>query len=71
MLKKYSYPGARILDVGCGSGYISLELARSGYHVTGIDISSKVIDVAKKTLETNPFKDGFGSLKYHVSFRST
>ena len=67
MLKKYSYPGARILDVGCGSGYISLELARSGYHVTGIDISSKVIDVAKKTLESNPFKDGFGSLKYHVS----
>ena len=67
MLKKYSYPGARILDVGCGSGYTSLELARSGYHVTGIDISSKVIDVAKKTLESNPFKDGFGSLKYHVS----
>lgn len=67
MLKKHSHPGSRILDIGCGSGYISLELARSGYHVTGIDISSKVIDVAKKTLESNPFKDGFGSLKYHIS----
>lgn len=33
-------PGARVLDVPCGSGRHSLELARRGYHVTGVDLSS-------------------------------
>lgn len=66
MLHKYSYKGAKILDVGCGPGYISLELARAGYHVVGIDIAEKAIEVARKTLESNYFKDGFGSLEYQV-----
>lgn len=67
MLKKYSHHTSSLLDVGCGPGYLSLEIARAGYHVTGIDISEKAIDIAKKTLESNPFKDGFGSLEYRVS----
>jgi 2-polyprenyl-3-methyl-5-hydroxy-6-metoxy-1,4-benzoquinol methylase len=29
----------KILDVGCGTGRHSLELARRGYNVTGIDLS--------------------------------
>jgi SAM-dependent methyltransferase len=32
-------PGAAILDVGCGTGFLSLLLARLGYTVTGIDLS--------------------------------
>lgn len=67
MLKKYSHPASRVLEIGCGPGYVSLEAARSGYHVTGIDISEKAIDVARKTLASNPFRDGFGSLEYKVS----
>jgi SAM-dependent methyltransferase len=38
--------GALILDVGCGPGRHALELARRGYHTTGIDISAGFIDVA-------------------------
>ena len=38
-----------ILEVGCGPGYMSLELARQGYNVTGIDISDKCIEVALDT----------------------
>ncbi len=67
MLKQYSHPKSRVLEVGCGPGYVSLEIARAGYHVTAFDISEKAIDAAKETLASNPFKDGFGSLEYKVS----
>jgi cyclopropane fatty-acyl-phospholipid synthase-like methyltransferase len=39
--------GARILDVGCGAGRHSLELARRGFETVGVDISSGLIEVAK------------------------
>ena len=39
--------GMRILDVGCGPGRHSIELARRGYLVHGIDISQSFIDLAK------------------------
>ncbi len=37
----------RILDIGCGSGTISLYLANKGYKVRGIDISKKAIQACK------------------------
>jgi 2-polyprenyl-3-methyl-5-hydroxy-6-metoxy-1,4-benzoquinol methylase len=66
LLRKHGGSGLRILDVGCGAGYTSLELARAGHHVTGIDIAEKAISEAQATLAANPFKDGFGSLEYKV-----
>ncbi|WP_158600022.1 class I SAM-dependent methyltransferase [Azospirillum cavernae] len=60
-------PGQRILDVGCGPGYVSLELARAGHHVTGIDISEANIDIARQTLAQNPWHEGFGSLDYQIT----
>ena len=41
-------PGARILDVGCGFGRHSIELARRGYEVSGIDPSAALIAEARK-----------------------
>lgn len=41
-------PGSHILDVGCGTGRHAVELARRGYQVTGVDISSGMLAEAKK-----------------------
>ncbi len=38
----------RILDLGCGSGDFSHSLCEQGADVTGVDISSKWIDICKK-----------------------
>ncbi len=39
-------PGTTILDVGCGPGRHSLELARRSMRVTGVDISKAFVDLA-------------------------
>lgn len=43
--------GSFILDVGCGTGRHSIELAKRGYSVTGIDISEKMLSIARKKCE--------------------
>ena len=64
-LKKYLNSGSKILEIGCGPGHNSLEFARNGHYVTGIDLSPKCIELAKKTLVANSHRDGFGSLTYY------
>jgi 2-polyprenyl-3-methyl-5-hydroxy-6-metoxy-1,4-benzoquinol methylase len=64
-LNKYLKNGSKILEIGCGPGHNSLEFARNGHYVTGIDLSPKCIELAKKTLVENVYRDGFGSLTYY------
>ena len=65
-------PGARLLDVGCGAGQLSLIAARAGVKVTGCDIATNWLEqararAAKEGLEVTfeegdaeslPYKDG-------------
>ncbi len=44
-------PGARILDVGCGPGRHSLELARRGLNPVGVDIAEGFIADAREVAE--------------------
>ncbi len=39
--------GLRIADVGCGTGRVCVHLARRGARVTGLDFSSKSLEVAR------------------------
>lgn len=41
-------PGMKLLDLGCGPGLYAERLCRAGIHVTGLDISQRSIDYAKK-----------------------
>ena len=41
-------PGARVLDLACGHGRHSLELARRGFRVTGIDLSPRSLEQARE-----------------------
>ncbi len=36
------------LDVGCGTGFLSLELAARGHRVTGVDLAPAMLEAARK-----------------------
>lgn len=50
----------RVLDVGCGGGFLSNRLAREGHAVTGIDRSASSLHVARRY-------DVTGRVAYHVA----
>jgi SAM-dependent methyltransferase len=42
-------PGARALEVGCGAGYLAVEMVRRGYRVDAIDSSPAMVEEARQT----------------------
>jgi 2-polyprenyl-3-methyl-5-hydroxy-6-metoxy-1,4-benzoquinol methylase len=57
-------PNLKILEVGCGNGYLSLELARDGHKVIGLDKSPEIIQAAEGTKLAHPATPDFGELTY-------
>lgn len=45
-----------IIDIGCGTGKHSMEFAKRGFSVTGVDNSSAMIDLAAKKIACNEGK---------------
>ena len=41
-------PGARVIDLGCGSGTFTALLARAGFDCVGLDISAKLAAVGHR-----------------------
>ena len=57
LTKKYLNPGSVVLDYGCATGSIALEIASMGKEVHGIDISSNMIEIAKTKADERGVKN--------------
>lgn len=55
--------GARLLDAGCGTGALAVEAARRGARVVAIDLSPKLVALAR---ERTPRDLGPGSVDFRV-----
>ncbi|HEY1186196.1 MAG TPA: class I SAM-dependent methyltransferase [Gemmata sp.] len=56
-------PPARVLDLGCGTGWTSSFLARAGYEVVGVDLAPEMIRLADQQRAAA----GLGNLSFRVS----
>lgn len=45
---------SRILDIACGQGVVARELARVGAKVTGVDLSEKLLSIARRYEDREP-----------------
>lgn len=60
ILKSWSIePGQRLLDIGCGAGQSAIPAARSGLHVTGVDIAENLIEHARHRAESEGLEAHF------------
>src|SRR5437773_11907330 len=48
--------GIKVLDAGCGAGYLSRQLSDRGAVVSGIDISERLIELASAQLPDLDFR---------------
>lgn len=54
MEKHFPQAGAKVVDLGCGGGHVSLTLAARGFDATGIDQSPTMIRSAREAVATIP-----------------
>ena len=47
--------GDRVLDIGCGSGLVTLTAARRGAHISASDVSYRAVASTRRTLGANGF----------------
>ena len=53
------YSNKRLLEVGCGAGTDLLQFARGGAYVTGIDLTPRSIEIARRRFEVYGLKGEF------------
>lgn len=68
VLKKYDITGGKVLELGCGNGRISINMAKHGFETTGIDISQRYLGDARKRAKKMQVKPRFvhGDIR-HIS----
>ncbi len=52
MLSNHLRMGMRALELGCGTGYFTRELARSGAHIVAVDVSPELLEIARTDCST-------------------
>lgn len=68
MFEKYLQSGAKILDLGCGSGRDSKYFLNKGYDVTAIDGSEEICKYASKYLQRPVQCVRFNEMKFQGEF---
>ena len=66
MVEATVVPGAKVLDVGCGTGAMGGGLMRRGYEVWGVDLAEAMIRYVQERLGRGRF--GVGDIE-HIPFR--
>jgi ubiquinone/menaquinone biosynthesis C-methylase UbiE len=56
LFTKHSICPGNILDIGCGTGNITIPLAKMGYSLTGLDMSAEMLAVAEEKARTAGLK---------------
>jgi len=59
LIQAYGRPTKQVLELACGSGTISIMLAKHGYDVIGLDISEEMLMIAKDKALKERVKIGF------------
>ena len=75
LMEKYMKPGDKVLDVGCGSGILSIAAALLGSRdILAIDIDPVAVEVTKENVELNNVSEyvdtRYGDLTKGVSYRA-
>jgi len=52
IVHNYIREGTRVLEIGCGTGTLTLRMAQQGAHVTSIDASARMLAEAEKKVKT-------------------
>ena len=53
MLTSHISPGMSVLELGCGTGYYTRELEKTGALITAIDISPDLLNIASSTISSH------------------
>jgi SAM-dependent methyltransferase len=79
MLVSNLRPGMQVLEVGCGAGYFTRELARTGARIVAIDISPELLEQARDKVrdgnvtfcEENAYATTFGAESFDAAVGSS
>ena len=62
-LEKRDFHGKEVLDVGCGSGILSLVAARRGAQVTSVDINPRAVDCTSRNAAANRLQESIVAVR--------
>jgi len=57
IVQTYVKPGIEVLDIGCGTGSLVMDVSKAGASATGLDISIGMLAVAQKRIASNGMQD--------------
>jgi ubiquinone/menaquinone biosynthesis C-methylase UbiE len=60
-IERFTFPGAKILDLGCGSGLLSVPLHDNGYKIVACDVSQAMLNRASANFGLRAIETRLGS----------